>query len=388
MRRLVGISFAFEDPVHGGFLRFGDVTVLTGRNDSGKTRVLRRIEMVLRDPWLAVMVDVFGIVSGEELAALVDPDGHDRFGISGFVDAVAPWVDLVELPGDGDEVRVGVRLDDGGSGAWRFGRAPIELEPAVREAIWEVLPEAASLGDVEEPVKVEYLGRAEWAILPYAIAVPSPASAVVQRVGAAVMSVCRSLQELAVEWVLLDGRAGALEGAPPDSFAQSWPSEPYMNGAPSWSWLIEEQRHASVVHPAAVESCAALERIAGGLLADFIADEYRLEVTPAQPSDIAQGRFVRLQLMRRDTADPDWDPELDEGGEGEQEDLPVDPDDGALRFGIDEAPCRVRGVASARSLRGCAPRSDRLVQPADGDPPTRPHPGPGKRRGIDDRHDS
>ncbi|HWF49976.1 MAG TPA: AAA family ATPase [Solirubrobacteraceae bacterium] len=340
MRRLVGISFAYEDPVQGGFLRFGDVTVLTGRNDSGKTRVLRLIETVLTDFELAEMVDVFGIVSGEELAALVDPDGHDLFGICEFVDDVAPWADAVELPSEGNEVRIGVRLDGIDLGVWRSGRALIELEPAVRDEIWEALPSSAALGDAEEPVKVEYLGSAEWAILPDAIAVPSSASAVSERVGAAVMSVCRSLQELANDWWLFEGHAGALEGAPPESFRQLWPSKPYIDGAPSWPWLIEEQRHASVVHPAAVEACAALERIATPLLPDFIAGEYRLEITPAQPSDIAQGRFVRLALMRRDTADPDWDPaqEADTGEEDPDDWVQINPNDGALRFGIDDAP--------------------------------------------------
>lgn len=127
--------------VRGAFVRFGDVTVLTGRNDSGKTRVLRRIETVLTSPEGVEIVDVFGIASDAELAALVDPDAPDRFGIERFVDAVAPWVDAVELPAGRDEIRVGVRLDAGGSGAWRFGRAPIELEPAAREAIEEALVE-------------------------------------------------------------------------------------------------------------------------------------------------------------------------------------------------------------------------------------------------------
>jgi energy-coupling factor transporter ATP-binding protein EcfA2 len=343
MRRLVGISFALAEPVGGAFLRFGDVTVLTGRNDSGKTRVLRLIETALSDPERAEWVDVFGIASREEVAALVDPGAHDRFGIDVFVDAIAAWLDAVELPVDGDEIRVGVRLNDGGAGAWRFGRAPIELEPAVREAVEEALPAAAGFGDAEEPVKVEYLGRAEWAILPEAIAVPSPVSAVVERVGAAVMSVCRSLQELASEWMWFKERGHALKHGPPVSFLHLCPSEPYVAGAPSWWWLVDEQRHASVVHPAAVEACAMLERIAAPLLPDFIAGEYRLQITPAQPSEIAQGRYVRLQLMRPDTVpfpeeNSDHEQERTDSEEDPENPVPVDADDGALRFAIDDAP--------------------------------------------------
>ncbi len=297
MRRLVGISFALEEPVGGALLRFGDVTVLTGRNDSGKTRVLRLIETALTDPERVEWVDVFGIASREEVAALVDPDAPDRFGIERFVDAVAPWLDAIELPANADEIRVGVRLNGGGSGAWRFGRAPIELEPAVREAVERASPAAAGLGDATEAAKVEYLGRADWAILPEAITVPSPASVVAERVGAAMMSVCRSLQELASEWLWLQERGHALKHAPPVSFLHLWPSEPYVDGAPSWEWLIDEQRNASVVHPAAVAACAALGRIAGGLLPDFIAGEYRLEITPAQPSETAQASYVKQSVV-------------------------------------------------------------------------------------------
>jgi energy-coupling factor transporter ATP-binding protein EcfA2 len=326
--------------VGGAFLRFGDVTVLTGRNDSGKTRILRMIETALTDPERAEWVDVFGIAYREEVADLVDADAGDRFGIEVFVDAIAAWLDAVELPADRDEIRVGVRLEGGGAGAWRFGRAPIELEPAVREAVEEALPVAAGFGDAAEPVKVEYLGRAEWAILPDAIAVPSPASAVVERVGEAVMSVCRSLQELASEWMWFKERGYALKHAPPVSFLHAWPSEPYVDAGPSWWWLVDEQRHASVVHPAAVEACAALERIAGGLLPDFIAGEYRLQITPAQPSEIAQGRYVRLQLMRPDTVPfPEESSAHEQASEEDPENpVPVDTDDGALRFAIDDAP--------------------------------------------------
>jgi AAA domain, putative AbiEii toxin, Type IV TA system len=343
MRRLEGISFALEEPVQGGFLRFGDVTVLTGRNDSGKTRVLGLIETVLTRPELVEMVDVFGIASAEELAALVDPEMLDQFSIERFVDAVAPWLDAIELPGNADEIRLGVRVDVGWLGAFRFGRAPIELEPAVSEAVQEALPAAAGSGDAQEPVKVEYLGMPDWEIMPDPIVVPSPASGVAERVGAAVMSVCRALQRLASEWRWFEVYGRVLEGAPTVDFLHLRPSEPYIDGAPSWEWLIDEQRHASVVHPAAVEACAALERIAAGLLPDFIAGEYRLEITPAQPSDIAHGHFVRLQLMRRDTQlypenDPDHEEEGTEGEKDPDDWLPVDPDDGALRFGLDDAP--------------------------------------------------
>jgi energy-coupling factor transporter ATP-binding protein EcfA2 len=342
MRRLVGISFDSKEPVEGAFLRFGDVTVLTGRNDSGKTRVLRLIETALTEPERVEGVDVFGTGSREELAALVDPDDGDRLIVDVFVDAIAPWLDTIELPIDRDEIRVVVRLHYGGAGAWRFARAPIDLEPTVREAVEEALPEAASRGDATEPVKVEYLGRADWAILPEAITVPSPASAVAERVGTAVMSVCRSLQDLASEWMWFGERGHALKHAPPVSFVHAWPSG-YSDEGPSWSCLIDEQRHASVVHPAAVEACAVLERIAAPLLPDFIAGEYRLEITPAQPSEIAQGRYVRLQLMRPDRmpfpeANSDPEQEGTDIEENPDDQLPVDPDDGALRFAIDDAP--------------------------------------------------
>lgn len=86
----------------------GDVTVLTGPNDTGKTRVLSLIESVLMGSPLVEGVDVYGVGSEEEVSALVDPDVPDPGSIGAYADALGPFVDDLEVDA-GDEVRVGVR---------------------------------------------------------------------------------------------------------------------------------------------------------------------------------------------------------------------------------------------------------------------------------------
>jgi hypothetical protein len=78
--RLAAISFFSDGPVRAGFLALGDVTVLVGANEVGKTRLLRLIETALGDPAGADMIDLYGIASREEVAAFIDPDAGDRFG--------------------------------------------------------------------------------------------------------------------------------------------------------------------------------------------------------------------------------------------------------------------------------------------------------------------
>jgi ABC-type cobalamin/Fe3+-siderophores transport system ATPase subunit len=51
MLRLEGMSFARgEAQVPSGFVRFGDVTVLSGPNDSGKTKLLQLLKRALNGP--------------------------------------------------------------------------------------------------------------------------------------------------------------------------------------------------------------------------------------------------------------------------------------------------------------------------------------------------
>jgi hypothetical protein len=350
VRRLVGFAFVFEEPVRGGYMRLGDVTVLAGPNDTGKTRVLSLIETSLMGSPLVEGVDVYGLGSEEEVAALVDPDVFDYGSIGSYADALGPLIDDLEVD-DGDEVRVGVRLHfSGGMSAFRFGRAPAELDTEACEEVMEALPHAAGSGDPREPVKLEYLGEPDASVFPKAVVVPQPGRVITEQAGALVFRLARTFQEAANMRAALEMRGGRfaevddalfrsfIEGPPPEQ-AEQW-----------WRWLVRERRQASTVDPAAVAACDALERIVNGLLPEFIADEYRIEITPGQPTEMAQGRFAHLQLMRLDTQDVDeeldgdepsiYDPDPDaQGVEDLSSRLPqVAPADGALRFAIDDAP--------------------------------------------------
>jgi hypothetical protein len=357
---------------------------LIGANDVGKTRLLRLIETALSDPEACDMIDLFGVASAEEVAAFIDPDAFDRFGVQDRVDDVAEFAADLEAPALEDELRVGVRLpgQSGYMSAWRYGRCPAELgdarSQAVQEAVGGPTPDTPF-----EPVKLEYLGRADPRVLPEAVIVPTAPGEIQREVGRVATTLCCVLRELAAAWpgrededptavfaldepdadidpLDLDEEVEPIEIGPDD------PDPDWMSPAPaapvdragelSWRWLVDEDQDASQVNRAAVVACRALQDLAGGLLPTFITSDYRLEITPGQPTAIAQGDRVRVQLMRRDTA-------------LESCDL-VDDADG-LRFDLEEAASGYRlwielalreTVARARMLIHILYQSSRCLQ--------------------------
>lgn len=238
----------------------------------------------------------------------------------------------------------------GGASAFRFGRAPMELDAVACEEVMAALPEAAGSGDPREPVKLEYLGEPDVSLFPKAVVVPQPGRVLAEQAGAMVFRLARAFHETADMRVALEMRGGRLDEVDERLFRSFMEGPPPEQAEQWWRWLVRERRHASTVDPAAVAACDALERIVSGLLPEFIADEYRIEVTPGQPTEMAQGTFAHLQLMRRDTQDVDqelhgdepsiYDPDPDgQDPEDLSSRLPrVAPDDGALRFAIDDAP--------------------------------------------------
>lgn len=135
------------------------------------------------------------------------------------------------------------------------------------------------------------------------------------------MRLCRALQVLA-DWTQPGDPLEGVAGAPPASFIGEFVGGYFVDIAPSSDWLLaqDEGAHATAVHPAALEACAAVERIVAGLLPSFISDGYSLRIELLQPTDIAVGRIVTLQL---DPDDDYWLEDLDSW---------LDP------FGLDAAP--------------------------------------------------
>ena len=82
-----------DGPVYEAVLRLGDVTVLTGPNDSGKTRVLRFIEEGLMGPdypdYLGVEVEVFG--SRRHRRSMVFSETATARRSGSFVLSLTPW---------------------------------------------------------------------------------------------------------------------------------------------------------------------------------------------------------------------------------------------------------------------------------------------------------
>lgn len=366
MLRLEGMSFSTDQgPVAQGFVRFGDLTVLTGRNDAGKTRLLGLIRTSLNRPEKCEFIDLFGVMAGEEVSELIDPDDEDRSELERDVECLDGFPVTLEVPDRPDGVRVAVRLDWGTFRAWRYGRSPAALEQGLAERLIDELPAGFHSGDPLEPVKLAYLGKTHREALPDAIVVPPPPDVLVREVSFVVLRLARALQELALMWKARLAGDGPPEGLD-ESFIGSVLKGGVVGGVPSWRWLVEEREHATVVHPAAIAACAALERIAQGLVPEFIREDYRLELATAQPSEIVAGHPVRLGLMHLypvpESEDPaDWDE-----------------DDLAMRFGLDGAPggfavwlqlalfeAIARATRISHVLEDCARRISNLGHDAD-----------------------
>jgi hypothetical protein len=281
-------------------LELGDVTVLTGINDSGKTRVLQLIEAALTELGSWDMLDVYGVATEAEVAAFVDPERRDRY-IEMEVHAVSVFRDELELPVNGRVLPFGVRLPllpDREGKAWLYGRSLDDLDSELRAAVTDAVPRAGE-ADLRQPFKIEGLGEVDPMILPEAIVIPSAPELVEREVAIAVTRLCKALRELADTWQQVGYEP--LRGGPPEEWITRTPAEWFADGRPSWLWLVDEQPQATVVHPAAIEACRVFSGIAGGLLPGFISSEYALEVAPAQPTLIARGEPVALRFARRDT---------------------------------------------------------------------------------------
>jgi hypothetical protein len=306
---------------------------LTGVNDSGKTRILGLLETALSFPERGDLIDVFGIAAPGEVSMFVHHETDPRFRLDDLTEPAAPFVEALESPAAGDDVRIGVRLStfDQRFFAWRFGRSLTELDDRLRDELDDVLPAGAHGREPLEPVKLESLGGVDPAIFPEAIVVPATPADVEREVARAVTRLCRALRTVAFAWAQVDvfeealaAAGGALEGVSED-WVGKYPSDPgEEEDDPSWLWLVEEQPRASVVTPAAFEACAAFGRIASELVPEFISHAYRLEIGPADPASIVRGDPLRIQLLRRDTVPTDTD-DAEEAH------------DWALQFGLAEA---------------------------------------------------
>ena len=285
-------------PVHNAFLELADVTVLTGRNDSGKTRLLRLIEAVLNEPHAQdyEIIDVFGRASEAEVAAFVHADEPDEEEIEEQAEPFAPFREALELSVDDGGLPLAVRTPISRVErlpAWRYGRRAADLpEPARTQIETAIGGSAAFL----EPSTIEYLGGVDPFVLPEAVAVPSAPELVQAEATVAVAGLSRALRYVAALWEDAEEHVGPLEGLPTGNIRLPEADEYYDLEAPPTRWLLDETPDALTVHDAALQSRGALELLIHHLLPDFIADTYKVEVVLPPVIAIAAGESVELAL--------------------------------------------------------------------------------------------
>lgn len=299
MWRLRGIGvWSSSGPLHEGFIEIGDVTVIIGPNDSGKTRLLRFIDAALRNPHPDAedVLDMFGVASTVDLDAFLDPTEADEEDIYLETKPVQPFRNELELPANSDEVSLGIRPIVGLERlpAWRYGRSLAELPDELRQ------PVRAAVGyhDERAPLKLEYVGGVDPAILPVAVTVPSVPEEVEAEAGRTLVSLCQALRLAKAFWSQVEPHVGPLEGLPDEEWAPPEIVETTDTGLPSSRWLLQETPSMSSHHPAAIHGCEALQLLAQQMLPDFISREYNLNVVPASPIDIARGATIQIRLAR------------------------------------------------------------------------------------------
>jgi energy-coupling factor transporter ATP-binding protein EcfA2 len=351
VQRIRGVRIEASGPLREGFIEFGDATVLVGPNDSGKTRVLKLLESALRSPLRAAdgQIELFTVSSAADMDAFLDrsePEPGLPFIREEWQRPLAPFrAALTLLPSDGD-IAVGVEVPADGPllPAWSYGRAPVELAAELRSQIARVIPSAVSEPDV--PLKLEYLGGMDPRRLPEAITVPSPADEVEGAAGEVVAELCRSLRSLSDYRHLL----GDEIDAPEIAAALEWEPAPETGQAEDLSrHLLDERPHTATHHPAATLVCQALERLAAGLLPDFIGRVYRPIIGPSPPGELTRGRLMDIRLVKVGTSEPTSSFPLSDAAAG----LNV-----WLQLALREATARLRVLN--RLLLDCFERSEDL----------------------------
>ena len=298
MRRIDGISVVGHGPVHDAFVDLADVTVLTGRNDSGKTRLLGLIEAALNEPHKQGedIIDVFGRASEAEIAALVYADEPDEEEIAEQAEPFVPFREALELTLDNGDYPLAVRTPISRAErlpAWRYGRRPSEvLEPTMTQIETAIGRQANLL----EPSTIQYLGGVDPVILPEAVVVPAAPEVVLAEATIAVSALSRALRYLAALWEEAEKYLGRLEGLPSGNAPLPEAEEYYELDAPPARWLLDETPEAVTLHEAALRSRAALEVLIQHLLPDFITNNYKVEVVLPPVVAIATGESVEVVL--------------------------------------------------------------------------------------------
>ena len=160
----------------------------------------------------------------------------------------------------------------------------------------------AQARDQHEPPKIAFLGGADTAILPVAVAVPAQPEALEAEAGDSVVHLCAALRLLGDAWSLAAAVVGELEGGPDAGWTPSDESLDDSSPYASARWLLHEEVEAISIHPAARRACEALERMISRLLPDFISDTYTLEVGLRSPVEIARGEVIKLQMAPRESS--------------------------------------------------------------------------------------
>lgn len=328
MRRLTGISFLSDGPVRASYMELADLTVLTGANDSGKSRVLQVICEALGGELLYDQAYVFALADRDELVALLeDPDDLNRHRDCESLESIS---ELVSLPEDERWVPVSFQsmpYTEDEIEAFRWGRAPQDLEEPLDFSERE--PHLRFVQVPEEPLTIGSLGRLPAALVPVSVSLPAVPAQVSEEVGKAVTHLARALRKISMDWDDFADAVGPLRDGPEggwESIAIGIEDDTHRWN-PSPQWLLETDERSVAIHPAAELACGLFERSVARLLPEFITADYRVRVTPESAIRIAAGARVTIELERPD-AFPVAD-QIDAGPADESDAAPADAADAA-----------------------------------------------------------
>lgn len=298
-------------PVAACHLECGDLTVLVGRNDSGKTFVLDGIDAALRDDAAWHMSASLEVFFRADRSAVVNADA--TLQVEGRHPGEMWLFGSHELPPDSMSEELRDRLI--GSGLNEDGHLCVLAAPSeglelwiwVCAAPWEALPDdvRSALRD-GWPAGAEIAAARPWRPLPIdpvaaagigallePIRVPAASGVVQADVGAVVIALTKALRLLADR--VYDDYEAMLEGLPVDAPSAQTTREP----ADSARWLLDDSETSTSVCQTAQFACEVLTSLVADVLPDFVASRYRLHILPRAVTDIARGETVAVMLEHR-----------------------------------------------------------------------------------------
>ncbi len=254
--RILGLYLQGQSgPVGTAFLECGDITVLVGPNDTGKSRVLGAIEAALNDDIRHFSASVTVYAAADRVELMDYEAGPDESVAERSVPmpeaAVANALrDQLRWDRVGGEEPVAFVLPTEGLplAGWIYGAPWARLSEVDRQQLAAAGLEPPSVDAVgaSVPVPISLAGAFDLRLAPLPVPLPAPMPDVIAEVSRSIVALCRALRLLPSRWSDIDPAVDDLsEGVLVKEELPDWAYEEHPEWAASSRWLLVEQPGAA-----------------------------------------------------------------------------------------------------------------------------------------------